>query len=110
MENPVGPRQRDLDRVRGARRSKPSSVPSAVNSRLGAVVRVEYNYFKNVSDTVVSQDSPTNGTWQVNDNVFDGCSGPTTSTGSLTPPYTYTPDPVANLPTAIPAGAGVGKL
>ena len=82
---------------------------SAINSRMGAVVRVEHNYFKNVSDTIVSQDSATNGTWQVNNNTFDGCSGPTTSTGALTPPYAYTPDPVANLPTAIPAGAGVGK-
>jgi pectate lyase len=86
------------------------NVGSAVNSRMGAIVRVEYNYFKGVSDTIVSQDSASNGTWQVNNNTFDGCSGPTTSTGALTPPYAYTPDPAANLPTAIPAGAGVGKI
>jgi pectate lyase len=28
----------------------------------------------------------------------------------LTPPYAYTLDPVADLPTTVPAGAGRGKL
>ena len=35
---------------------------------------------------------------------------PTTSTGMLTPPYPYTLDAVGDVPTAVPAAAGVGKL
>jgi len=45
-------------------------------------------------------------------NVFDRCNGsqPTTSTGSLTPPYEYTLDAPEELPSLVPAGAGVDKL
>jgi hypothetical protein len=48
----------------------------------------------------------------VSNNVFLQCSGaqPTTSTAELTAPYAYTVDAPASLPTAIPMGAGVGKL
>jgi hypothetical protein len=52
------------------------------------------------------------GYWDVANNLFSTCTGsqPTTSTGQLTPPYAYPTDVPADLPTTIPAGAGVGKL
>ena len=86
---------------------------TGVNSRMGAVVRVEGNHFQNVQNPIVFQDSLRTGNWDVTGgNTFVGCTGsqPTTSTGQLTPPYSYTLDPVANVPTAVPAAAGVGKI
>lgn len=85
---------------------------SCINSRMGAVVKVENNYFQSSKDTIGSWDSPLVGTWEVSNNLFDACSGaqPTTSTGSLTVPYAYELDDPANVPSAVTAGAGVGKL
>lgn len=85
---------------------------TCVNSRMGAVVKVENNYFQTSQDTIGSWDSVSVGTWDVANNVFDACTGaqPTTSTGSLAIPYAYTLDAPAGLPTSIPAGVGVGKL
>ena len=86
---------------------------SGVNSRMGAVVRVEGNHFQSVENPIVFLDSAKTGTWDVTGgNTFVGCTGsqPTTSTGQLTPPYAYTLDPVADVPTTVPAAAGVGKL
>lgn len=85
---------------------------SCVNSRMGAVVKVENNYFQTSQDTIGSWDSASVGTWDVANNVFDACTGaqPTTSTGSLAIPYPYTLDPPANVPALVTAGAGVGKL
>jgi pectate lyase len=85
---------------------------SGVNSRMGAVVKVEHNYFEGVKDPIVSLDSAEVGTWDVTNNLFDGCTGaqPTTSNGSLTPPYAYTLDPPEEVPALVTAGAGTGKL
>jgi pectate lyase len=80
---------------------------------MGAVVRVEGNYFQSVENPITSLDSAKIGYWDVTGgNTFVSCTGgqPTTSTGMLTPPYTYTVDPVADVPTAVPAAAGVGKI
>jgi pectate lyase len=46
-----------------------------VNSRMGAVVKVEGNYFESVSDPIGSFDSPQVGSWDVSGNTFDQCSG-----------------------------------
>jgi pectate lyase len=86
---------------------------SGVNCRMGAVVRVEGNYFQTVENPIVFLDSTTTGFWDVTGgNTFVGCTGsqPTTSTGTLAPPYAYTVDPVADVPTTVPLSAGVGKL
>jgi len=85
---------------------------TGVNSRMGAVVRVEHNYFETSDDPIGSWDSSTVGTWDVVNNVFDTCNGsqPTTSTGSLIPPYEYALDAPEELPSLVPAGAGVDKL
>jgi len=86
---------------------------SGVNSRMGAVVRVEGNHFENSENPICFLDSSKTGTWDVTGgNTFVNCTGmqPTTSTGMLTPPYPYTLDAVGDVPTAVPAAAGVGKL
>jgi pectate lyase len=85
---------------------------TGVNSRMGAVVRVDGNYFQTMENPIGFWDSLMTGFWDVASNTFSGCTGsqPTTSTGELAPPYTYTLDAVADLPTTVPAGAGVGKL
>jgi pectate lyase len=86
---------------------------SGINSRMGAVVRVEGNHFQSVENPIVFLDSARTGYWDVTGgNTFVSCTGsqPTTSTGQLTPPYAYTLDPVADVPAAVPAAAGVGKL
>ena len=84
---------------------------TGVNSRMGAIVKVESNYFQNTDDPIGSWDSPDVGTWDVQNNVFDACVGsqPTTSTGMLTIPYEYALDDPADLPTVVPAAAGVGR-
>jgi len=86
---------------------------SGVNSRMGAVVRVEGNHFENSENPICFLDSSKTGTWDVTGgNTFVNCTGmqPTTSTGMLTPPYPYTLDAVGDIPTTVPAAAGVGKL
>jgi pectate lyase len=85
---------------------------SGVNSRMGAVVKVEHNYFEGVKDPIVSLDSAEVGTWDVTNNLFDACTGsqPTTSNGSLTPPYDYALDPPEEVPALVGAGAGVDRL
>lgn len=85
---------------------------SGVNSRMGAVVKVEHNVFESVKDPIVSIDSAEVGTWDVTNNLFDNCTGgqPVTSNGSLTPPYDYELDPPEAVPSLVPAAAGVGKL
>src|SRR5215831_2216985 len=89
-----------------------NTMGSCVDSRMGAVVKVENNYFQTSKDTIGWFEGPMTGAWDVSNNVFSQCTGaqPTVSTGQLTPPYPYVLDPPAGLPTSIPAGAGVGKL
>jgi pectate lyase len=90
---------------------KDNDFGSCVNSRMGAVVKVEHNYFEGSKDTIGSWDSTSPGFWEVNDNVFLGCEGaqPTESNGSLPIAYAYALDPVADVPALVLAGAGVVK-
>lgn len=88
---------------------------SGVNSRMGALIFVEKNYFDGCKDPIVTKNSTTNGFWTVSNNVFDNCTGnqPTTSTGTaFTPTYNYT-SVVTNqtdVKTVVMQYAGVGKL
>ena len=85
---------------------------SCVDSRMGAVVKAEGNYFSSSKNTVGWFEGPATGYWDVANNVFLNCTGaqPTTSTGQLMPPYAYVVDDPNGLPTSIVAGAGVGKM
>ena len=84
---------------------------SGVNSRMGAVVKVESNYFLNTDDPIGWFEGPQTGFWDVSDNIFEACIGsqPTTSTGMLAIPYDYVLDPAADVPAMVSAAAGVGK-
>ncbi len=91
-------------------RDNPSG--SGINSRMGAVVRVEGNYFQRSDDPIGSWDSAEVGFWDVSNNVFDNAGGsqPTVSTGTLVPPYPYVVDDPAAVPSQVEQLAGVGKL
>jgi hypothetical protein len=52
---------------------------SGINSRMGAVMRIDGNYFDTVKNPIVSIDSAELGFWTVADNVFEDV---TTSSGS----------------------------
>ena len=85
---------------------------SGVNTRMGAVLRVEGNVFENAQDPIVSVDSDTIGFWDVRDNQFINCTGsqPTTSNGSFVPPYSYPLDSSANVRNIVTQFAGVGRV
>jgi pectate lyase len=87
---------------------------SGVNSRQGACLRVEQNYFEDVRDPVVTKNSAAPGSWDVAGNVYVGCKGsqPTASTCTMQPAYSYTAalTPAAEVKAVVLQGAGVGKL
>ncbi len=87
-------------------------ISTGVNSRMGAQIRVEENYFEDSSDPVGSWYSTATGYWDVNNNNYDNCTGsmPTTSTCTYNVPYSYPLVSNTTLPTTVPANAGVGKL
>jgi pectate lyase len=84
---------------------------SGVNSRMGAVLRVEGNVFENSSDPITSLDSSTVGFWDVRDNQFTNCTGsqPATSNGTFVPPYTYHLDSSSSVKALVTQWVGVGK-
>ena len=89
-----------------------NTIGSCINSRMDAVVRVENNYFENSGDPIGSWFSPTVGSWDVSNNIFDQCTGaqPNESTGSLSVPYDYAPDAPEDLTSLVTTGAGGGRL
>ena len=95
---------------------------TAVNSRMGATIRVEGTVFENAKNPIVSFYSEEIGFWDVADNIFtdinwnpspsDGIiAGPdVASTVSYTPPYSYSAMPVAEVKAHVTAFAGVNKI
>jgi pectate lyase len=85
---------------------------SGVNSRMGAIARVENNSFNNVLLAMVTNlDSDTEGSIQDIGNLLLGTSTTRiTKTGSLTPPYSYSADPASCVCARVKASAGVGKV
>lgn len=99
---------------------------SAVNSRMGAKLRVEGNVFENVGSGSVDSTtkcaegpigtyySSTVGLWDVKDNQYTNCKGnqPTQSTCSFTPPYDYSNalNAAASVKLIVMQGVGLGKL
>jgi pectate lyase len=83
---------------------------SGVNSRMGAVLRVDGNSFERVRNAVVSLDSNVLGYWDVADNLFVDSTGMmVTSNGSFAPPYAYTLDASSTVKATVTQYAGVGK-
>lgn len=97
---------------------------TAVNSRMGANIRVEGTVFENVQNPIVSFYSEEVGYWDLADNVYDNITwsnpaggdliaGPgtdLTSTVSYTPEYEYTAMAGADTKAHVIANAGSGKI
>lgn len=102
---------------------------TGINSRMGARALVEGNYFENVNNPILSKDSPEAGCWETKDNFFqpsptysevvgsanvlaigDVVNNQVTSTCSVSVPYSYTLDPVQNIPAIVINNAGTGKI
>ncbi|TDB74750.1 polysaccharide lyase family 1 protein [Micromonospora sp. KC723] len=77
-----------------------------VRAATASGVLIEGNYFQNVEDTF----HRSGGSIAARDNCFDN-SAPGQTGGTVLPiPYQYTAQPCADVPAAVRAGAGVGKL
>ncbi|WP_152600192.1 pectinesterase family protein [Cellvibrio mixtus] len=107
---------------------------SAINSRMGAIIRVERNVFENTKNPVLSQDSRAVGYWELIENqlrqpiiwvdkedtvdtvniIADELLADSASTGHLTLPagYLYLPSLIAteDVPGYVQQYAGVGKI
>ena len=101
----------------------------AINSRMGATVLVESNYFENVNNPLIaSDDSAQPGCWQTGENTIvpsiyysrtvgngalvipEVVDGQLQSTCSVNVPYSVVMDASADVPAIVMANAGVGKL
>ncbi|AEG42844.1 polysaccharide lyase family 1 protein [Isoptericola variabilis] len=97
---------------------------SGINSRAGARIKVENNYFKDSKDVLGTFYTDQAGYWEVAGNVFDNVrwssssstynpAGPNpTSTTSVSIPYAYGLDPASCVPDVVTrtAGANTGLL
>ncbi|WP_339612227.1 pectate lyase [uncultured Pseudoalteromonas sp.] len=99
---------------------------SAINSRMGAELHIENNYFENTKNPVVSFYSAQIGYWNTSGNYLgegitwsDAADGDVraevtengmTPTSSYKAPYEYTLTPVMDVKAHVLAHAGVGKL
>lgn len=85
---------------------------TGINSRMGAKLKIENNYFENSKDPIGFWYSDVTGYWDVSGNKFVNCTGsqPTTSTCNVNMPYTYSLDSVDNVKSIVVQKAGVGKI
>ncbi|MES9944713.1 MAG: pectate lyase [Candidatus Thiodiazotropha sp.] len=95
---------------------------TAINSRMGARIRIDGNHFEYVSNPIVSFYSNTHGYWDTADNIFENVTweenmssgivaGPNVgSTISYSPPYSYSLIPVDDVKQHVLNNSGVGKL
>ncbi len=106
-----------------------SNTGSGTNNRCGGTNLIEGNYYKNSTDVIGWFYGDTTGYWDLgpgsaDSNVYSGVTWTPISgdiystasstgfvdTGTFTPAYSYTALAAANVPSTIPANAGVGKL
>lgn len=82
---------------------------SGINSRMGAQVLAENNYFVNVPQALVTNvDSDEDGYLINKNNVLVNSTISITQVGSLTPPYSYTLDSADSVCSIVKASAGTG--
>lgn len=99
------------------------AVESGINSRMGAIIRIEQNHFRNMKNPIMSMYSQQNGYWQLLDNIFEnitweaGAEGSVIasnnqSTGELTVPYNYQASliPVHQVKETVLRYSGVGVI
>lgn len=87
-------------------------IDTGINSRMGAILKIEHNVFENSKDPIVTLYSSQPGYWDVENNLFINSTGsqPTTDTATYNPPYSYTLDPVNQTKNIVLQKAGVGKI
>ena len=85
---------------------------TGVHSRENAQMLVQNNVFRSVGTPIeTTGDSPVDGFVNQSGNDFGGGVNKITQTGTFTnPPYSFTLDATANVPTIVANGAGTGKL
>jgi pectate lyase len=95
---------------------------TAVNSRMGALMRIEGNHFENAKNPIVSFYSDSSGYWDTSENIYENVTweestldgiiaGPNVgSTASYKPPYSYSLIPVSEVKQHVLNNAGVGKI
>ncbi|WP_238526798.1 pectate lyase family protein [Cellvibrio japonicus] len=102
---------------------------TGINSRMGARIRIEGNYFENVKNPILSKDSSQIGYWDLGNSDTNAyvnvnwepstCSGESacvvagpgvSSTVNYTPPYSYSVMTATAAKTHVLNNAGVGKL
>ncbi|MFD0773671.1 cellulose binding domain-containing protein [Streptomonospora algeriensis] len=82
-----------------------------VASTMDAGVLVEDNYFENVEHpTHVGYASSDDGRLEASGNIYDNSGAPETAGSVADVPYSYTPDPAADIPAIVANGAGPGNL
>jgi pectate lyase len=97
-------------------------ISTAINSRMGARIRIDGNHFEDCKNPIVSFYSDTQGYWDTADNIFENVTweentsngtiaGPNVgSTVSYKPPYNYSLVPADDVKQHVLNNAGVGKL
>jgi len=84
---------------------------TGVSSRMGAVARIEKDYFDGVKTPIMTDQSDTKGYIQLVGCTFKNYTSYATSpTKSLSVPYSYTANAVADVPSLVSSYAGIGKL
>ncbi|KAI1273090.1 polysaccharide lyase family 1 protein [Xylaria sp. FL0933] len=84
---------------------------SGINSRMGAQMLIEQNYFSDTKLAIVTDlDSDTDGYAIDRNNVFVDSSTEITQVGSLTPPYSYTTNPASCICSMVKSYAGLGVI
>ena len=100
------------------------ALESGINSRMGAVIRIEHNHFADMKNPVMSLYSQQIGYWQLIDNIFENITWEESpndgviagedaeSTGELDVPYDYSANliPVHNVKATVLSYAGVGVI
>ncbi|KUM53562.1 pectate lyase family protein [Rheinheimera sp. EpRS3] len=100
------------------------ALESGINSRMGAVIRIEHNHFADMKNPVMSLYSQEIGYWQLIDNIFENITWEESpddgavagedaeSTGELDVPYNYSGNliPVHNVKATVLSYAGVGVI
>lgn len=86
---------------------------TGVNSRMGACLKVENNYFKNSICPIVSVDSDDLGGTDESGNIFDNsssCSKTEPYSCNANIPYSYSAYSASSVPSTVVANVGVGKV
>ncbi|KAJ8120065.1 hypothetical protein ONZ43_g3130 [Nemania bipapillata] len=84
---------------------------SGINSRMGAQLLVEQNYFSSTKLAIVTDlDSDEDGYAVDRNNVFVDSTTEITQVGSLTPPYSYTLNPASCICSMVKSYAGLGII